>query len=159
MASKEQYEFFRLLYEEEERRYGQLEGRAKLYLSVITLFLAAVLFKASEVRSSAAVLGIPWPVVAMEAAMLVGALLLVILGVLIRSYEGIADAGEIIEHLGDSPPSNDEFFDDRIVDFAAASIRNARVNDRSARYLAGAAILLAGSMAVLVVVLGLSFRH
>ena len=41
MATKDQYDFFRGLYEEEERTSQQLEGRAKVYLSVITAFLGA----------------------------------------------------------------------------------------------------------------------
>lgn len=155
MASKDQYEFFKFLYEREERRYEHLEARARLYLAVITIFLAALLFKADEVRTSAGRFGITWNAVVIEASLLIAALLLVVLGAMIRTYEGVANGSTLIEGFEATPPSDQDFFDDRIVDFAAATERNGKVNDRAAYCLGISAIFLATAMSVLLVALAI----
>lgn len=98
MATHEQYEFFKFLYEEEGERYGQLEARAKLYLGVITVFLATLLYKAGEVKASVTAIRIPWALVLIEAALLAASLMFTVFGSLIRTYEGLADPEEIIKN-------------------------------------------------------------
>jgi hypothetical protein len=149
MATKEQCDFFRSLYEEEERRYGQLEARAKLYLSVIAIFLATITLKLPDVQASVKILQVPfWPFL-VEAALLAAALVFVVLGAFIREYEGIADPNDVVDGFGDTPPSNETFFDDRIADYVVATTRNSKVNDRSARYLLVSVSLLAAAMLLL----------
>jgi len=159
LATKDQFEFFRALYDEEERRYEQLEGRAKLYLSIITALLAAFVLKADEVKRSGEKLLVPWPLMLVEALLLAAALLLVILGSLIRTYEGVADPEQIIDPYGQKPPSDAVFFDLRIADFAVATNRNSNVNDRTARYLSAAGVLLALAMLTLLVLFAVALRH
>jgi preprotein translocase subunit Sec61beta len=48
MATKDQYEFFRSLYDEEERTSLQLEGRAKVYLGIISAFLVTIFLKTDD---------------------------------------------------------------------------------------------------------------
>jgi hypothetical protein len=153
VATQEQYEFFRTLYEDEEHRYEQLEARAKLYLSVITVFLAAVILKAEEVQKSASALKVPWWLLLAEAVLLATTLLFVVLGVLIRSYEAVTSPRDIIKSFGNKPPSNEDFFDARIADFTVATERNVKVNDRAALFLTIAGILLALSMLSLISIL------
>lgn len=155
MATREQHDFFRFLYDEEERRYGQLEARAKLYLSVIALFLATLTFKLEDVQKSTALLGAPWWLVVIVGILLATALIFVVLGVFIREYEGIADPEEIVNTFGEEPPSNESFFDDRIADYVVATNRNASMNDRGARFLEIAVFFLAAAMLLLLVILAL----
>jgi hypothetical protein len=149
VASKEQYEFFRFLYEEEERRYAQLESRAKLYLSVVALFLASLAFKMEDAQKSVAILNVPWWLVLVEAVVLAAALVFILSGALIRNFEGVADPEDVIASFKDAPPTNEEFFDDRIADFAVATNRNTSTNDRAVRFLELAGVLLVIAMLVL----------
>ena len=158
MATKEQLDFFRTLYEEEDARYEQIEGRARLYLGIITVFLASIILKSKEVKASAEALDVPWWLVVGEAVFLAGSLLLVVLGSLIRTYEGLTDPEKLIARYGDQLPANDEFLEDRIVDYAVATNRNSASNDRSAAYIQIAGVILAIAMflmlGILVVALG-----
>jgi len=156
MATKEQYEFFQFLYQEEDRRYAELESRGRFYLSIVAIFLASLLFKVEEVRASAAALSLPWWMVLAEALFLALTLLFVVIGALIRTYEGVTDPDDVIGALGKAPPANEEFFDDRIADYAVATKRNAAVNDRTATYLQISGVTLALAMAVLVAMLAVA---
>jgi len=158
LATHEQYEFFKLLYEEEGERYGQLEARAKLYLGVITIFLATLLFKAGEVKASVTEIRIPWALVLIEAALLAASLMFTVFGSLIRTYEGLADPEEIIKKFSALPPKDEDFLDDRIVDFAVATNRDSKVNDRTAMFLSFAGILLSAAMVVIVLMIGAALR-
>jgi hypothetical protein len=156
MATKEQYEFFRSLYDEEEARYSQLEARARLYLAVISAFIAAIVLKANEIKQSIRILGGDRRLLAV-ATLLVASLVMIVISTKIRQYEGIADPREIIENFGPAPPSNEEFFDLRLADLTVATERNAKVNDQVARFLAWAGVLLALAMVALLLFLVFSF--
>lgn len=158
MATKDQYEFFGSLYEEEERTSLQLEGRAKVYLSVITAFLVALLLKADEVSRSAHTLGIPWWGMLVEALVLGASLLCVVFALRIRKFDAVADGVEIVEGYGEDQPEDEEFFEDRIADYAVASSRNREVNNQTASMLAWAGWLLVVGMLLLLVLFTLAFR-
>ena len=59
MATKEQYEFFKSLYDEENSRYSVLENRAKLYVTIIALYLGAIAFKIADVLALSSQLKVP----------------------------------------------------------------------------------------------------
>lgn len=158
VASKDQYEFFQSLYEEEERVSQQLEGRAKVYLSVITAFLVAFLLKAEEVSRSAKALKIPWWAMLVEALILGASLVCVVVALRIRTFEAVNDGVDIIEGYREELPTDEEFFEDRIADYAYASSTNRRVNDRVATTLAWAGWLLVAGMLFLLVLIILAFR-
>lgn len=145
MATKEQYEFFRFLHEDEERTYLALEARGRFYFSVISLFFASLLLKA-EVITSATTLGIPRWVLTVFAAVLTLSLVLVTVAARIRSYEGVADPKKIVESYGKKEPKDEAFFDDRIADLVVATNRNSVVNERVATVLFWAGVCLAFAM-------------
>jgi hypothetical protein len=149
MATKEQYDFFRSLYEEEERTYEQLEGRAKVYLGVITIFLATVLLKAQDVVVSAHALKISWWVIMLVSLLLLAALALILHALRIRAYEAVNDPIEIINSFQGDGPSDAEFFEDRIADYAVAASRNLKENNDTGYYLAWSGRLLVVSMMIL----------
>ncbi|HEY6159274.1 MAG TPA: hypothetical protein VIV88_17635 [Gemmatimonadales bacterium] len=158
MATKEQYAFFRALYDEEEHTYDQLEARARLYLTIISLFLAALLLKADEAKRSAEALGLPWFLLTTVALLLAGALLLVVIAMRIRTYEGPADPQAIIEGFADEPPTDDTFLDERIVDLAVATNRNSVANNKTATTLQYASYCLVLAMFILLVGIAYGFR-
>jgi hypothetical protein len=59
-VTKQQCDFYQALYDEEERTSLQLEGRAKVYLSIISAFLAAMIWKAADAKGLAETLHIRW---------------------------------------------------------------------------------------------------
>jgi hypothetical protein len=158
MATKEQYEFFRSLYDEEERTYEQLEGRAKLYLTIVSLFLAGLLLKADETRKSAAAIGLPWWVLGATTILLAGTLALLVVAMRIRTYEGASDPEEIVKGFGEKPPKDEVFFDDRIADYVVATNRNTKVNNSTAMTLQYASYSLAAAMLLLLVALVFTFQ-
>lgn len=152
MATKEQYEFFKLLYDVEEQRYGQLESRARFYFGGVSIFIAGILLKAPEVKASVAALGGAWPLMLLGALLLAVTLVLIGIGTHIRTYEGIADGGSVVKAYGEKPPTNEDFFDDRIADLVVATARNSQVNNRVARVLAGAGYCLSLAFVALLAV-------
>ena len=146
MASKDQYEFFQSLYEEEERTYEQLEGRAKVYLGIISAFLAVIFLKTRDAKDSAVALHIPFVLVLLIGVVLCGALVFVLLALRIRAYEAVNDGIAIIEAYEEPGPTDNIFFEDRIVDYAVASSRNREHNNRTARLLWWASWLLTAGM-------------
>jgi hypothetical protein len=157
-VSKEQYEFFHGLYEAEERTYEQLENRAKVYLGVITAFVATLLFKANEVAGSARTLGVPWWIVLVEAVILSLALALVLFALRVRGYEAVADGESLLKSFQGDGPTDEEFFEDRMVDYAVASSRNLAENNRTGRVLAWASWLMVSGMVLLIVMVTLALR-
>ena len=156
MASKDQYEFFRGLYEEEERTAEQLESRAKVYLGIITAFLVAILLKTDDVIKSGELLKVPFPLILTEAIFLSAALVCVIFALRIRAYEAVNDGVAIIEDYKGSGPTEEEFYEDRIADYAYASSRNRGLNNETAKVLAWSAWLILSGMLVLLVLAILS---
>lgn len=159
MATKEQYEFFQTLYAEEERTYEQLEGRAKVYLGIISAFLAGVLLKSEDVSKSAKILGVSWLAILAVATLLSIALLCVVYALRIRAYEGVADPLDVIAGFEGNGPTDAEFFEDRIADYAVAASKNFATNNKTATALAWACGLLIAAMILVFVVLALAFRN
>lgn len=152
MATENQYKFYRALYEEENARYGLLEARARLYLTILTFYLGALAFKLADVKVFFLEFGIPLPVGMAAGLAFVIALLCCISSILIREYEAITDPEELIASLGPNPPRDEDFFDDRIVDMAVATNRNSRQNDRAANALQAAGWLMAAGVVLHVAV-------
>jgi hypothetical protein len=69
----------------------------------------------------------------------------------------VSDGVEIIESLGEELPIDEEFFDDRIADYAVASSRNRAVNTDIATILAWAGWLLFAGMLFLLALITLTF--
>lgn len=148
-VTKEQYEFFRALYDEEERTSLQFEGRAKVYLGVISAFLAAVLLKAADAKSVADTLHIRWGWMLFEALPMTVALFLVLWALRIREFEAVNDGPLLIETYGSEWPVPEQFFEDRVADFAFASSVNRELNNRTAALLQWASWFLAGGIVYL----------
>jgi hypothetical protein len=154
-VTKEQYEFFHALYDEEGRNALQLEGRAKVYLGVISAFLAALLLKIGDAKDIAKALQVPWELLLADALPMSVALLLVLWSLRIRRYKAVNDGLLIIKKYKDNWPGESQFFEDRSLDFADSSSRNREINSEMAAVLAWAGrwmavgILFLGGIVVL----------
>jgi len=140
MATEKQYQYFKSIYDEETAREEWLGQLAKTYLSLITLYSAFVFFVAEKLKPDSTLSKLVFcaTVVAMVVSFLFS-----LWSSKVSEYEALNDPQEIIKKFGDSPPTDEDFFDDRIIDFAVAYQRNSEVNDRKADQLvvAGYAIL------------------
>jgi hypothetical protein len=139
MATEKQYLYFKGLYDEESARQASLADRAKVYLSLMTFYSAFVLFAAEKLKPDTLVLKVLF--VATVASTL-SAFLLSLWSIRIAEYEALNDPQEIILGFGTSAPRDEDFFDDRMVDFAVAYQRNSNVNDKKAAQLTWAGFLL-----------------
>lgn len=145
MATETQYAFFRALYEEENDRHALLEGRAKVFVTILTIYVAALSFKATEVADMLRAYRLPASFALLSGLVFVASLALCIFALRIRVYEGLADPEDLIARWPDDGIADDEFLDDRVADLAIATNRNARQNDEAARALEFAGwLLLAG---------------
>lgn len=159
MATKAQYDVFRGAYEEENDRHSGLEGRAKLYLTIITAYLGAVAFKTTDVLAFLKVFSIPFYWYLLLGVSLVLALLLTVCAMGIRKYEGVFDPEAEIKSFGEKQPTDEDFFDKRIVDLAVATSRNSDVNNRIASYLQWCGILVFIAVCLQLVVFGIAILH
>jgi hypothetical protein len=148
MATEKQYQFFKALYDEESKRYEQLESRAKLYITILTFYLAAIAFKLDDVLQFFKLFSIPRLLAVVAGLAFVSALLSCVIAILIRSYETPVNPEALLNSLPSSPPSDEDFFDDRIVDYAVATNHNSDQNDRAANALQIAGWLLVVGVAL-----------
>lgn len=147
MATEAQYNFFKSMHDSEEQRYLQLQEKAKFYFAVISAYVGAVTFKSSELVSFATQFKIPSGILLSIAAGMLLALVFTTLAMRIRGYERVTDPEQLIQRLGDLAPTDAQFLDDRIVDYAASANYNFKVNGRTATHL------MVASLAVVVSVL------
>jgi hypothetical protein len=151
-VTKDQYEFFRSLYDEEERTSLQLEGRAKVYLGIISAFLAALIVKADDAKHMASSLGVPWTFLLLEAFPMTIALVIVLWALRIREFEAVNDGPELIEGYGDDWPHDEQFYEDRVADYAVASSINRGLNNVTAGQLSVASWFMAGGIVYLLAI-------
>lgn len=140
MASEVQYQFFKSLYEEESERYSNLEARVRLYLSILIFYLGAIAVSGKDVLVLTAKTAVGRDAFAGAGILFMCALACCLFAASIRQYEGLTDPRQLVGELNDSPPTDDEFFDARIVDFTVATERNSLQNDRTATALTAALV-------------------
>ena len=154
MATEQQFAFFRAMHDAEEVRYNQLQDKARFYFGVSSAFLGAVAFSLADIAAFAKQYDIPVIFFLIVAIGMAISVVFTVLAMGIRGYERVADPRRIIDSMVESVQSDDAFRDDRIVDFAAATIFNSKVNGRTANFLryAGVTIVvsIAAQMAILI---------
>jgi hypothetical protein len=132
MATENQCAFFKSLYDEESQRANLLAEHAKNNLGLSTLYSAFMLFVLEKEKIFTSVSkGL---FIAAVVSML-AAFLLSLWATQIAIYEGVTDPSDIFKEYGDEPPTDEDFFDDRIVDYSVAYDRNSIVNDKKAGQL------------------------
>jgi hypothetical protein len=77
MATQAQYGVFLYLYEDENKRYEHLQDRAKLYLSIASIYLGAIAFKVDDVLRLVTQFRIPVWLWLMTGGILIAAVVLI----------------------------------------------------------------------------------
>jgi hypothetical protein len=139
MATKQQYDAFKLLFDEESDRERVLHDLSKLYISLVTFYSGFLIFVAKDLPPKQ--IG-HWLLFAAATVCLLLAFVLSISAASIASYEAINDPDDVIDSFGTKPPSDADFLDQRIADLTVACNRNSLVNDRKAIKLQLAGMLL-----------------
>jgi hypothetical protein len=146
MVGKEQVDFFRDVYKEEEARFQSLTDRGKIYLSIVSIFFGGVFLKLDWILEHKIGLseGLVFYVTGILAFL--SSLILVCWALQVVEYAEIADLNEIIntENLESQPL--DQFFKRRIADYAVAYDVNYTQNDRRANFLQWSLYLIVAGM-------------
>jgi len=154
VASKEQLEFFRNIYEREHARYVELINRGKLFLSIITLYFGAIALAAEKtldvLNASRAALG----AYLAGAAFLSIAMALVIGAIGIYKYAYPNDPKRIIESGDLKLLSEEEFREQRLFEYAVAADMDHKVNEKRSALLRYASFGLFGGIAAHSLIIG-----
>lgn len=141
MATQEQYQFFKDQYNDEENRYLNLTKRGEIYFSILSLIFSASIFKIKDIIEILDKISITWLRITIIVLLIISFLLFsiafyfVVRSLKIRVYEGVIDFDNYLTTLGKAPPQNVAFFDDRIIDYIAATKKNENVNTSRAEDL------------------------
>ena len=144
MATEKQYAFFKSLYDEESERAKILAEHAKNNLGLATLYSGFILFVVEKQVANIAWLG--KFLFCGAILFMLGAFLLSLMATQIADYQIPNEPTDIVEGFGDDPPTDEDFFDDRVIDYALACETNSSVNDRKADMLLDARYLLLGGI-------------
>jgi hypothetical protein len=146
MATEKQYAFFQSLYLEESERASVLADHAKNNLGLATFYSAFILFVVEKPGPTVTSYS-KWIFIAAVVCML-GAFLLSLWATQISVYEAITEPADVLAAYEDSPPTDEDFFDDRIADYTVAYEKNSLVNDRKANELLVARYFLLAGIAL-----------
>lgn len=153
MATKEQWEIFKYLFESEQERKQKLSNIGKVYVSLSMLYVGALGMKVEFWYKE-----LPKDTLLVVLFLLVlitflVALCLTVFALGIYKYEYLNDPEELIKKFGNHAPSNEEFFDDRIVDLAVATNRNKNQNDKRSIFLKYSMYTMVGGVLLHIVLL------
>jgi hypothetical protein len=149
-TTKDQLDFFKILFTWEEDRAKSLSESGKNYLTLIAAFFAFLGYKAGDTSFDPMIRYhyAGWPVGIIVYGLVVICLLLGLLLTLssmsMHPYEQIADASEFFRTAVDDELEDDAFMDRMIVNICCATGVNSDVNERRARKLMGASAALFG---------------
>jgi hypothetical protein len=158
-VTKEECEFFRDLYEAEERVALRLEGRAKVYLGVISAVLAAVLLKAGDAKAIAKTLKIAWVLLLMEALAMTCALVLVLWSLRLHRYDAANDGIKLMKRYAEDWPDEADFNKERAIDYAVASSRNRMRTEGMAKTLSLASFFMMSGILLLFWIVCVAIRR
>ena len=133
MATEIQYEVFKGIYDIEGEHYKDIQNSCKIYISICSFFLGGLAFKLHDVFTAsctAAKVAFILSVISFSFAFF-----FILLAAWAYSYQALCRPSEYIQKLGATPPSDEEFLDDRVVDIAYAWDVNSAINNRKGRFL------------------------
>ena len=157
MATKAQFDVFKDAYNAEDERHNHLGTRANVYITVVTFFLGALFFRidvflkiTSESMEALIALLFTW-------CCLFVSLLFAFISLQIRDFELPFVPSEAAEELDEDGMTEDEFLDNRVVDFSVVLDRNLEANNRIGTWLelAGYALLIGLTCAIIFLTIAL----
>lgn len=135
MSSKDKFDYFKFLYEQERSRYLELINRGKLFLTVVTLYfgvLAVALDKTIDLNKINLFQKL---VYGSSFVFLVASLVFIIRSISIYRNEKPSNPIKLIESLENELKDDEIFTNKTIVDLSVATSRNAENNDHRSRML------------------------
>lgn len=111
-----------------------------------------MILKASDAEATSRSLHIPWGLMLLEALPMTIALALILWALRIRNFEAIADGAQLIMEYGADWPTQEQFYEDRVADYAFASSTNRGLNTTTAKLLSGASVFMASGIIYLLVI-------
>jgi len=156
MATKEQYDFFKDQYLDEEKRYSDLTKRAEIYFSILSVLLTSIVFKIKDIfelfensNSFNRTFSFIFFIIAL--GLFGSAFYFITRALRIKTYQAVIDFENFRNNLGETPPTNEDFFDDRLIDYMYATEKNEIVNEERANDLAKALrFILAGFFTIFI---------
>jgi hypothetical protein len=143
MASKDQFEAFKIFYTAEDARANSLADTAKIYLTLISLFFAYLGYKITDTQFDVLLrLSCGFVLYGLVFLCLLIGLASTLLSIFMHNYEEIADAQSLFERSVDEGWSDEDLFDVLITDMNVTTKINADVNDGRALKLQIAAYSL-----------------
>jgi hypothetical protein len=133
-----QYEVYIYLFEEERRRAGAIDQKAKTYLTIMTILFGALALAPDRIFVAGTVFapsGLIVTVIVAAGCTLFVAFFLTSLALSVFSYEAICDPEEALTSAADEGDSDNVFLANRAVDLAVATNRNFAVNNKRVVYL------------------------
>ncbi len=156
MATKEQYDFFKDQYVDEEKRYSDLTKRAEIYFSILSLFLSSIVFKLKEIfdlfeKSNSCNKVVGFVFFILSFVFFGAAFYFITRALKIKTYQAVIDFENYRNNLGETAPTNEDFFDDRLIDYMYATEKNEIVNEERANDLTIALrFILAGFITIFI---------
>lgn len=146
MATEKQFEHFKYIYTQEEERYKELISRANIYMAIVTFYLG--FFATNFLPTTKPSFSIEMFEIIKLSLLLLGflvfitAFVFIIMSINIYRHEVLADPKVIIDNYGETAPKDEDFFDDRVIEFAASTIKNRNINNNRAIKLKYSAVLM-----------------
>ena len=159
MATEKQVAFFKSLYDEELSRHGGLQERAKVYLTVITIYVGIVGLKIQDVATLVTTFKVPYWLLLLVGVVVGIALLLTVNAIRIREFEAAADPYEVAKEFKPAAPTDEAFFASRIADYTVATKKNREVNNKIGGRLHWAAVALACAVGIHLLSMILALHH
>ena len=134
MATKDQFDAFKLFYATEEARTASITDSAKIYLTLISLFFAYLGYKISDTQFDALLkqFSFGFALYALVFVCLLVGLISTLWTLFMHDFEDIADAQELFKRSVEEGYSETELFDVLIVNMNVATKNNGAVNDKRA---------------------------
>lgn len=147
--TKEQFDFFKNQYEEENNRYSDLIKKGQIYLSLQTLLLSAVFFKIkdlNEILDKIDFQDIMFLFFGIAILQVLISIFFNVLSMKVSKFERVNKLRDVLNEFTSNSMLDEQFFTNRIVDYTVATERNSDINDKSAKYLKISTYFLAGGL-------------
>lgn len=135
MATQQQFEYFKFKYKEEDERNEFLIKRSELYMSLPALIFTGLIFELSDIKCYCSGSCLTTILFCSLLVSLVITIVFILLAIRLRDYQQDLDVGEYVEELGNSAPTDEEFFNNRIAMFIVATKNNFAINNAKAANL------------------------
>ena len=135
MATQAQYQCFKDIYDREAKRAEYLIDRGKTYLTIITIYMGLLSVSADKIISRLAAHRSAVYLYALSLICFIASLSLLIFSIGIYKYIYPTNPENIIHGFTEEPPNDEDFFDDRIIEFSVAFRHNINVNEKRANLL------------------------